>query len=39
MFELTGSLDYMVPVIIGIVCSKAAAEAVGTDGCYEITIE
>ncbi|KAK7194868.1 CLC-type chloride channel [Novymonas esmeraldas] len=39
MFELTGSLEYMVPVIIGILCAKAAGEAVGVEGTYEIGIE
>lgn len=39
MFVLTGSLNYMVPVIIDMVCDKAAAEAVGSEGCYEIAIE
>ncbi|RNF10420.1 putative CLC-type chloride channel [Trypanosoma rangeli] len=38
MFELTGSLNYLVPVIIGILCAKAAAEAVGVEGTYEIGI-
>ncbi|EKG05457.1 CLC-type chloride channel, putative [Trypanosoma cruzi] len=38
MFELTGSLDYLVPVIIGILCAKAAAEAVGVEGTYELGI-
>ncbi|KAH9577774.1 Chloride channel [Trypanosoma melophagium] len=38
MFELTGSLDYLVPVIIGILCAKAAAEGVGVEGTYEIGI-
>ncbi|KAL7702895.1 CLC-type chloride channel [Lotmaria passim] len=39
MFELTGSLEYMVPVIIGILCAKGAGEAVGVEGSYEIGIE
>lgn len=39
MFELTGSLEYMVPVIIGILCAKAAGEALGVEGTYEISIE
>ncbi|KAG5512515.1 hypothetical protein GH5_08481 [Leishmania sp. Ghana 2012 LV757] len=39
MFELTGSLEYMVPVIVGILCAKAAGEAVGVKGTYEIVIE
>ncbi|CAC9436470.1 putative CLC-type chloride channel [Leishmania infantum JPCM5] len=39
MFELTGSLEYMVPVIVGILCAKAAGEAVGVKGTYEIGIE
>ncbi|KEG08499.1 putative CLC-type chloride channel [Trypanosoma grayi] len=38
MFELTGSLDCLVPVILGILCSKAAAEGVGVEGTYEIGI-
>ncbi|KPI87844.1 putative CLC-type chloride channel [Leptomonas seymouri] len=39
MFELTGSLEYMVPVVIGILCAKGAGEAVGVEGSYEISIE
>ncbi|AIN95119.1 CLC-type chloride channel, putative [Leishmania panamensis] len=39
MFELTGSLEYMVPIIVGILCAKAAGEAVGVKGTYEIVIE
>lgn len=39
MFELTASLDYMVPVVIGVLCAKAAAEALGVEGSYEIGIE
>ncbi|KAG5488091.1 hypothetical protein LSCM1_08155 [Leishmania martiniquensis] len=39
MFELTGSLEYMVPVIVGILCAKAAGEALGVKGTYEIIIE
>ncbi|EPY30308.1 chloride channel 3 [Angomonas deanei] len=39
MFELTGSLESMVPVIIGILCAKAAGEALGVEGTYEIGIE
>ncbi|KAG5512275.1 hypothetical protein JKF63_07797 [Porcisia hertigi] len=39
MFELTGSLEYMVPVIVGILCAKAAGRAVGVKGMYEILIE
>lgn len=39
MFELTGSLEYMVPVIIGILCAKASGEALGVPGTYEMGIE
>jgi chloride channel 3/4/5 len=39
MFELTGSLTYLVPVIIGILSAKWAGEAIGVEGTYEIMIE
>ncbi|EPY30637.1 chloride channel 3 [Strigomonas culicis] len=39
MFELTGSLESMVPVVVAILCAKASAEALGVEGTYEIGIE
>jgi chloride channel 3/4/5 len=39
MFELTGSLEYLVPVIIGILFAKWAGEGIGVEGIYEIAIE
>lgn len=39
MFELTGSLTYMMPVIIGILCAKVTGEAVGVESSYEIGIK
>lgn len=39
MFELTGSLEYLVPVIIGILAAKWTGEGIGVEGIYEIGIE
>ena len=39
MFELTGGVDYLVPVIVSILCSKWACEAVGVECIYELGIE
>jgi chloride channel 3/4/5 len=39
MFELTGGLEYLVPVIIGILAAKWAGEAIGVDCIYELGIE
>jgi chloride channel 3/4/5 len=34
MFELTGGLEYIVPIVIAIVCSKLVADAFGHGGLY-----
>jgi len=39
MFELTGGLEYLVPVIVAILTSKWSGEAVGVDSIYELGIE
>ena len=39
MFELTGGLEYLVPVIIGILASKATGDALGIESIYELGIE
>lgn len=39
MFELTGGLEYLVPVIVAILMSKWCGEAVGVDSIYELGIE
>ncbi|CUE65228.1 voltage-gated chloride channel, putative [Bodo saltans] len=39
MFELTGNVDYLVPVIIGILFAKWTCDAIGVEGAYEIAIE
>ena len=39
MFELTGGLEYLVPVIIAILCSKATADAFGIESIFELGIE
>lgn len=39
MFELTGNLEYMVPVITGILFAKWTCDAIGEEGAYEIAVE
>jgi chloride channel 3/4/5 len=39
MFELTGGIQYLVPVIVAILSAKVASEAVGVDSIYELNIE
>ena len=39
MFELTGGLEYLVPVVVGIMSAKWAGESVGIESCYEVMIE
>jgi chloride channel 3/4/5 len=39
MFELTGGLEYIVPIVIGILSAKAAGEFIGVESTYEIMIE
>ena len=39
MFELTGGLEYLVPVIIAILCAKSTGEALGVESVFEMGIE
>lgn len=39
MFELTGALEYLVPVIISILVAKATGDALGIESIYELGIE
>jgi len=39
MFELTGGIEYLVPVIVAILVSKWVGEAVGVDSIYELGVE
>lgn len=38
MFELTGGLEYLVPVVVGIMCAKWAGDSTGVESCYEVMI-
>jgi chloride channel 3/4/5 len=37
MFELTGELSYMLPLIMAVMVSKWVADAFNRDGMYEIS--
>ena len=39
MLELTGGLEYLVPVIIGILAAKSTGEMVGVESTYDLGIE
>lgn len=39
MFELTGSLDYVLPFMISILCAKWVAEAIQPQGIYDLIIQ
>jgi chloride channel 3/4/5 len=39
MFELTGTLTYVVPVALSILVAKTVADAIETKGIYDLVIE